>query len=318
MVCDLCHYDAHIQSRLPVTEELKELAMVAENDELSPYRNPFLKDMLEEERLRMLGDAEERKEELRLFVESRQSEISDEEGLDKVYENYLATLPVEERPTTRSHDRRIFDKWRRSRENEHAEWRKELEALESQRVDGQMVFDNVQDRLMHLLRVEARYAGLLPLSPSRRESVQEQDDDYSGPVSMDTEKWMTFAQVKEWAQDGQVSGMSTKPDLLRNPKAVERLVSRWSDILVETAEWLIQEGLLTGASCPVPAGQRAKRYLVHMEPTHSTNVRFKYPRQLSNGLYMECGFDVKAIVRQCEMLIERFGQDPAQFRVRLG
>ena len=232
LVCDLCHYDAHVQSRLPVTEELKELAMVAEDDELSPDRDPFLKNMLEEESLRMAGDAEKRKKELRLSVETRQSEITDEEGLDRVYENYLATLPVKDRPTTRSHDRRLFDEWRRSRENELAEWRKELTALESQRVDGQLVFDNVQDRLMRLLRVEARGAGLLPPRRAQMGPVQGQDDDYSGPVSMDPEGWMTFAQVKEWAQDGQVSGLSTKPGFLRNPKGVEKSVSRWADILL--------------------------------------------------------------------------------------
>ena len=52
LVCDLCHYDSHIQAQLPVTEELKELAMLADDDELSPDRDPFLKSFLEEERRR--------------------------------------------------------------------------------------------------------------------------------------------------------------------------------------------------------------------------------------------------------------------------
>ena len=55
LVCDLCHYDAHIQARLPVTEELKELAMLADDDELPPHRDPFLKNFLEEERRRIGG-----------------------------------------------------------------------------------------------------------------------------------------------------------------------------------------------------------------------------------------------------------------------
>ena len=40
---------------LPVTEELKELTVLQEDDELSPYRNPYLKDLLEEERHRISG-----------------------------------------------------------------------------------------------------------------------------------------------------------------------------------------------------------------------------------------------------------------------
>ena len=61
-VCDLCHYDAHLLARLPVTEELKELTVLQEDDELSPYRNPYLKDLLEEERRRISGASDERKD----------------------------------------------------------------------------------------------------------------------------------------------------------------------------------------------------------------------------------------------------------------
>ena len=70
---------------MQVTDELKELAMLADDDELSPDRDPFLKNMLEEERLRLVGWAEGRKEELQVFVEIRESELVDEEGLDRVY-----------------------------------------------------------------------------------------------------------------------------------------------------------------------------------------------------------------------------------------
>ena len=76
LVCDLCHYDAHIQARLPVTEELKELAMSANDDELSPDRDPFLKNFLGEERRRVVGGAEERKDELSSLIGHRESELS--------------------------------------------------------------------------------------------------------------------------------------------------------------------------------------------------------------------------------------------------
>ena len=143
--------------------------MLADDDELSPDRDPFLKNMLEEERLRLVGWAEGRKEELQVFVEIRESELADEEGLDRVYENYLATLSAGERPQTRSHDRRLFNGWRSSRENEIAEWKKEMETLESELVDGQLIFDNARDRLVRLRGAEARDAGLLP--PRRTQRV---------------------------------------------------------------------------------------------------------------------------------------------------
>lgn len=182
LVCDLCHYDAHILARLPVTDELKELAMLADDDELSPDRDQFLKNMLEEERLRLVGGSERRKEELRVFFEIRESELTDEEGLDKVYEDYLAELSDGERPQTRSHDRRLFNDWRGSYENELAEWRKELTDLEYQGVDGQLVFDNVQNRLIRMLGAEARDAGLFP--PRRTQSATVQGEDEDTPVPL--------------------------------------------------------------------------------------------------------------------------------------
>ena len=68
-VCDLCHSDAHFRANLPVTEELKELAVLQEDDELSPYRNPYLKDLLEEDRHRISGASDERRDDLRRSVE---------------------------------------------------------------------------------------------------------------------------------------------------------------------------------------------------------------------------------------------------------
>ena len=51
--------------------------MLRDGDELSPDRDPFLKGFLEEERRRVGGAAEDRKEELRLFIDVRESELVD-------------------------------------------------------------------------------------------------------------------------------------------------------------------------------------------------------------------------------------------------
>ena len=98
LVCDLCHYDAHIQARLPVTEELKELSMLRDRDELSPTRDPFLKDFLVEERRRVTSVDEGRKEELRLFMDVRESELADVEGMWGRFEQHLQSLPGETTP----------------------------------------------------------------------------------------------------------------------------------------------------------------------------------------------------------------------------
>ena len=85
--------------------------------------------------------------------------------------------------------------WRSSRENELAEWKKEMETLESELVDGQLIIDNARDRLVRLRGAEARDAGLLPPRRTQRVDVQGQDEEYPGTASPDPEGWMPFAQI---------------------------------------------------------------------------------------------------------------------------
>ena len=168
LVCDLCHYDAHIQAHLPVTEELEELAMLADGDELSPNRDSFLKDLLEEELRRVGGAVEERKSELRSFIEARESEMTDDDELDKSFEDYLDGLTVSERPQTFPQKYRLFGKWEAIRNQELAAWRDELVNLEeSHPLDKQLVYNNARNRLMRLFDAEARDVGLIAGSHNR-------------------------------------------------------------------------------------------------------------------------------------------------------
>ena len=317
LVCDLCHYDAHIQARLPVTEELKELAMLANDDELSPHRDPFLKNFLEEERRRIGGSAEDRKEELRFLIGVRESELADDNVLYKLFENHLTALPTVERPQTRPQESRLFSEWEGGFKQELVGWRKELATLESQSIDGQLIFNNARDQLMRLFEAEARDAGLLPGKQIREMPLQGPDEEYSSRASLDSDAWMTFGQLKEWSQNKLANGNSTKPSRLQSPEGKEIDVSSWADLLLETSEWLIRKGLLTKDDCPVTTGRMAKRYLIHVTPVHPSEHKFVSSAQLSNGLYLERSYNVNSLVQQCELLLERFDQDPAQFHVRL-
>ena len=177
-VCDRCHYDAHIQAQLPVTERMRELADMQLADmqdviELPPNRDPFLKNFLEEELRRFGGASDRRKEELRLMIEVRHSQLADDNELAELFEIYLAELPDSERPQTFPQKSRLYSKWEGSIRQELAECREELSRLESFVVDGQQVFDSAKDRLMQLLEAEAQEAGLIPLRPARKEVPEE-------------------------------------------------------------------------------------------------------------------------------------------------
>ena len=317
LVCDLCHYDAHIQARLPVTEKLKELAMLANDDELSPDRDPFLKNFLGEERRRVVGGAEERKDELRSLIGHRESELSDDNVLYKLFENHLAALPPVGRPQTKPQESRLFSEWEGGFKQELVGWRKELATLESQSIDGQLIFNNARDQLMRLFEAEARDAGLLPRKQIREMPLQGPDEEYSSRASLASDAWMTFGQLKEWSQNKLANGNSTKPSRLQSPEGKEIDVSSWADLLLETSEWLIRKGLLTKDDCPVTTGRMAKRYLIHVTPVHPSKQKFAQSKPLSNGLFLERSYNVHSLVQQCELLLERFDQDPAQFHVRL-
>ena len=66
LVCNLCHYDAHIQAQLPVTDELRRLT------EMEPDLDAALRNLLEEERRRAGVADDARKSELRSLIAARE------------------------------------------------------------------------------------------------------------------------------------------------------------------------------------------------------------------------------------------------------
>lgn len=64
-----------------------------ENDPLEPELAPILKKLLEEERRRALGPAEERLRPLQFKIEAREAELGDDSALEKLFSEYLDTLP---------------------------------------------------------------------------------------------------------------------------------------------------------------------------------------------------------------------------------
>ena len=313
LVCDLCHYDAHVLAKLPVTPELEELAKMVDDDEISPYRDPFLKDFLEKERRRVVSGAEERKDELRCFIGVRESELADDNELDKLFENHLATLPTAERPQTRPQERRLFNEWEGGLKQELAEWRKELATLESQSIDGQLIFNNARDQLMRLLEAEAREADLLPQSRTQQRTHEAPVEDYSSQPAphsrptLDEGGWHPLSDVT-------YSKGSRAPTEMRFPDGSSVSVKAWCHLMVETTRWLTNRSLLESSHCPISVS--SKRYLVSTVPTHPTGKPMRTPRKV-NSLYVEVHYQAKQCVENARTIIKRVDQDPAQFKVRL-
>ena len=315
LVCDLCHYDAHIEARLPVTEELKELSKLADDDALSPQRDPFLRDLLEEERRRTSGGTEERKDQLRRSIERRESELQDDDGMWQRFERHLDSLTYEERPTSERQKSLMYGKWEEEYKTELNGWKEGLASLEAKPIDKQLVFSSAKDRVLRLLEAEARVAGLLPLK-----HVQQPSEEGSRSDIRDSGGWMTLVQLERWL----VSRSSKQPGSinvhgLQVPSGERMVVDTWVKLLAETAEWLTRKKLLTrDRGTAFTLGGMTTRYLIHTVPTHPSGAIFSAGRQLSNGLHVECnhgGADRTPNI--CRRLVDAFGQDPTQFRVQI-
>ena len=302
-VCDLCHKDAHVEANLPITQELEELAIMN-----------LLRNMLEEEHRRMSGASDERKAGLRNSIEKMESDLNDDERVYRRFEQYRDSLPLDQRPSSRPQENRMFVEWERKLKAELDGWKGELARLESQSVDGQLVLRNVSEQVLRLLEAEAREVGLIAKAQIREAPLQPQGQEYSSPAPSDSAGWMTFVQLGEWGKGETRDGGSIKPRRFRDPRGNEVNVSTWSGLLKETAEWLIRQGLLTKERGTVQI--RVQR-LIHHTPNHESGTEFVSSNQLSNGLYMLTHGGVKEIPKRCLLLLEKFGQDPAQFHVQL-
>lgn len=82
-------------------------------------------------------------------------------------------------------------------------------------------------------------------------------------------------------------------------------IAKSYEILIKTAEWLIDTGNLQETNCPIPTGR--KRNLVHTSPKHRDNEHFVAPKILSNGLYIETHFSTIDCIKNARRLLESCG-----------
>lgn len=175
LVCDLCHIDAHIQAHLPVTPPLDQLVNLYEPEDEMTFRtdveidddfvdrlSALFKELLEAERQSIAGADDERRNELRQLIEWRELVRNDDDELDAVFEEYIATLPETERPKTRVQKRRMFNDWEADLESELADWQDELSKLDNQQDDKQAIFGSARSKVVYLLRRAAESVELLP------------------------------------------------------------------------------------------------------------------------------------------------------------
>ena len=83
------------------------------------------------------------------------------------------------------------------------------------------------------------------------------------------------------------------------------------DVLIQTAEWLVENGKIQPAACPIRPG-RGVRYLIHTRDQHSHGRPFASPKTLSNGLFLECHFSAYNARKHSFNLLRSFGYTPPE------
>ena len=107
--------------------------------------------------------------------------------------------------------------------------------------------------------------------------------------------WKPIAQVTPSIGD-------PRPIAIRIEQGPAIAISRWNQVLIEIAEWLCKQGLLTYQNCPVSVGH--SRYLLALTPQHKSGRDFVKPRKISSGMYLELDYTGKDFLRHIRTLLD--------------
>ena len=338
MVCDLCHIDAHIQAHLPVAPPLDELVYLRDTedemtllndveigDDLGNRLSDLFDQLLEIERQSIAGTNDARRSELAQLVDERQRELNDDNELEVLFSQHIATLP--HRPS-RVQERRIFAEWEEALKSELRVWQGELLSLDAQPVDKQAIYESARNKAAHLLLRAAEKAELLPDSqtigtpllgpftprPYPGEGMGDPPAATHEPLSgggifagtdQENRKWRNLSDLRTAFDSG------LQPEAVSFPNGDEQSVTNWRQLHVTVANWLVDKGLLSQDGIP----SQIDNLISRNQEWFPSGVR-KF-RELKNGLFVYANYGAaETVVTSCRLL-EAFGEDLSSFYVRL-
>lgn len=110
-------------------------------------------------------------------------------------------------------------------------------------------------------------------------------------------------------------GGAKAPVEIKFPNGGVRPVRFWNQVLIEVAEWLSRDGILTAQKCPI--GRGYDRYIVHTEARHPNGKDFFQPRKLSTGIFVEVHVSAAKAIDDARLLMDRLGQGASPVELRL-
>ncbi len=77
------------------------------------------------------------------------------------------------------------------------------------------------------------------------------------------------------------------------------------EILVAVVRWLYEKGLLKPSDLPIKL-PRGKNYVLNRVPLHPGKKRFRAPKRIDHGVYLERVFDSRSVVRRVVFLLRMY------------
>ena len=106
---------------------------------------------------------------------------------------------------------------------------------------------------------------------------------------------------------------SPPPAMVKLPNGQEITTKYWIHILIESAKWLHQSGMLTSENFSMSMSdlKQTKSYLLSPNGWH-TGRAFRNSEKIAEGIFLECNLSSREIVHQTQRLLRRFNQDPSR------
>ena len=99
---------------------------------------------------------------------------------------------------------------------------------------------------------------------------------------------------------------------LQFPDGKRVQIQNGNEVATETVQWLFRKGHLKPDHCPI---QRGSRYILATGPVHPSKKPFRADKSIG-PFHVETDYNIKYNIKNACKIIERTGQEPAQFQIR--
>ena len=128
----------------------------------------------------------------------------------------------------------------------------------------------------------------------------------SSDTLFDADDWIPLSELDAKSGD--------RPAAIRFPNnSHTNILGNWASVPAEITRWLVENGILDKTHCPIPLEDR---YLLALTPNNPNGAPFERSREVAS-LYLNTSYRRPGHIRNAIIIINRVGQDPAQFKIRL-